>query len=74
VAVVGAGVRMVTDLADPDHFHITLSTGQSGDPASPHFADQMPYWLAGKLFRVTLDAARVEVETEIILAPASGLV
>ena len=73
-AVVGAGVRMVTDLADPDHFHITLSTGQSGDPASPHFADQMPYWLAGKLFRVTLDAARVEVETEIILAPASGLV
>ena len=46
------------DLADPDHLFITLSTGQAGDPESPHFADQLPSWRAGKLFRLTLDAAR----------------
>jgi penicillin G amidase len=70
-AVVGAGVRMVCDLADPDHLFITLSTGQAGDPESPHFADQLPSWRAGKLFRLTLDAARVEDGRETILAPAS---
>jgi len=71
-AVVGAGVRMVCDLADRDHLFITLSTGQSGDPESPHFADQLPSWRAGKLFRLTLDAARLEVATEVVLAPTSA--
>ncbi len=69
-AVVGAGVRMVADLGDPDHFHVTLSTGQSGDPESPHFADQRPSWHAGRLARVTLDPEHLEVATEVALVPA----
>jgi penicillin amidase len=68
-AVVGAGVRMVVDLADPDHLHVTLSTGESGDPESAHFADQLPRWLAGELVPLTLDPARLRGTHETVLVP-----
>lgn len=68
-AVVGAGVRMVTDLTDPEHLHITLSTGQSGDPESPHFADQLASWQAGQLLRVELAPDRIPDAHEVVLAP-----
>jgi penicillin amidase len=71
-AVVGAGVRMVADLADPGHLNVVLSTGQAGDPASPHFADHLPRWRAGELFRIPLDPARVEAESETRWVPGSG--
>jgi penicillin amidase len=66
-AAVGAGVRMVVDLGDADHLHITLSTGQSGDPESPHFADHLPRWRAGELLRVSLDPAASDREAEHVL-------
>jgi penicillin amidase len=69
-AAVGAGVRMVVDLARPDELHIVLSTGQSGDPESPHFADHLPRWLAGELYRVPL--AAVEAESETVLQPSDA--
>jgi penicillin amidase len=68
-AVLGAGVRMVTDLADPDRIHIVLSTGESGDPRSPHFADQLPSWRRGVLVPLMLDPAQIEVESEELLEP-----
>jgi penicillin amidase len=71
-ATVGAGVRMVVDLADRDHLHITLSTGQSGDPASGHFADQLPLWRAGELLRVSLDPAAGDREAEYVLVGAEA--
>jgi penicillin amidase len=69
-AAVGAGVRMVVDLASPDDLHIVLSTGQSGDPESPHFADHLARWRAGELLRVALAPAADDVEDELVLAPA----
>ena len=60
---------MIVDLGDPDHLHVTLSTGQSGDPASPHFADQLPHWRAGELLRVSLDPAPSDREAEHLLVP-----
>lgn len=63
-ALVGPGLRMVADLGDPDHLHVTLATGQAGDPESPHFADQLPRWRAGRLARLALaPAALTGVET-----------
>lgn len=71
-AAVGAGVRMVVDLADPDHFHVVLSTGQSGDPESPHFADHLPRWRAGEPFRVALRPADGDREAEWQIVPGGG--
>jgi penicillin amidase len=68
-AVVGAGVRMVADLGDPAHLHIALSTGVSGDPQSPHFADHLPAWTAGQVLPLVLDPARIVAESELVLAP-----
>jgi penicillin amidase len=68
-AVVGAGVRMVANLADPSHLHVTLSTGQSSDPESPHFADHLPHWQAGQLLRLSLDPSRIEAESDLVLTP-----
>ncbi|HJQ84144.1 MAG TPA: penicillin acylase family protein, partial [Candidatus Binatia bacterium] len=72
-AVLGAGVRMVADLADPDHLLVTLSTGQSGDPESPHFADQLVSWRAGELFRMALDpgALAADAASDVRFTPAT---
>jgi len=44
----GGGVwRAVIDLADIDRSTGVLTTGTSGNPASPHFADQFDLWIAG---------------------------
>lgn len=46
----GATVRMVAEMR-PDGLRVAAvtSAGQSGNPASGHYADQIPAWLAGEL-------------------------
>jgi penicillin amidase len=41
--------RAVYDLADLDRSVGVVPTGQSGNPASPHWNDQSPLWAAGEL-------------------------
>ena len=48
-AVVVPSWRVVVDLADLDASLAVLTTGQSGNPASPHWNDQSDLWAAGKL-------------------------
>ncbi|GEO80470.1 penicillin acylase family protein [Pararhodospirillum oryzae] len=48
----GAGMRLVVDLATPDEAGFILATGQSGHPLSPHYADMLPLWQAGRLIAV----------------------
>jgi penicillin G amidase len=36
--------RQVVDLADPDSAGYVIPGGSSGDPDSPHFADQLAQW------------------------------
>jgi penicillin amidase len=36
--------RQVIDLADPAAASFVIPGGSSGDPASPHFADQLADW------------------------------
>jgi penicillin G amidase len=38
--------RQVVDLADPGSANYVIPGGASGDPASPHFADQLAEWAA----------------------------
>ena len=40
----GAGLRIVTDLADPAASRIIAAPGQSGNPLSPHFSDLLRRW------------------------------
>ncbi len=44
----GASWRMIVDLADPQHSRGVFPGGQSGNPASPHYDDQIAVWAAGK--------------------------
>ena len=48
---VGAGpsLRQIVDLADPEGARWVLPGGASGDPCSPHYADQVEDWLQGVL-------------------------
>jgi penicillin amidase len=44
----GPEFRMVVDLGDLDGAGVILTTGQSGQPGSPHYADHLPKWLTGQ--------------------------
>lgn len=46
-AMVGPSHRNVVDLADVDRSAAVLCGGQSGHPASPHYADQVSMWRRG---------------------------
>jgi penicillin amidase len=41
--------RLVADLADVDRSAAVLPTGESGNPASPHWNDQTDLWISGRL-------------------------
>ena len=56
--------RMVVDLADPTEIHATLPAGNSGNPSSPHWNDQVGTYASGGLIRRTRDA-----DTVLTLAP-----
>lgn len=40
----GAGLRIVTDLADPAGSRMITAPGQSGNPLSPHYRDLLTRW------------------------------
>lgn len=65
--------RAVYDLADLDKSVGVLPTGNSGNPASTHWNDQAPLWLAGETHPLPFSAAAVEGATvsEVRLAPGT---
>jgi penicillin amidase len=75
-AVAGASFRMLLDVGNWDASLAINGPGQSGDPASPHFRDLFPLWLAGKYIPLSYSRAAVERVTErrIELAPAARAV
>src|SRR5262245_55450118 len=61
-----ANMRAVFDLADLPKSTFVLCGGQSGNPFSPHHADQFPLWQRGEVFTIAWDQAdviRVATET-----------
>src|SRR5262249_13025665 len=69
----GASFREVLDVADWDRSVATSAPGQSGQPATPTFADLVPYWAEGRYFPLAFSRPKVEEVTESVLRllPAS---
>ena len=53
-AVAGPSYRQVVDLGEPGGGGWVIPGGVSGEPSSPHYADQLEAWLAGTLFPMPL--------------------
>jgi penicillin amidase len=47
--VVAPSWRLIVDLSDVERARSVLPTGQSGNPASPHWSDQASLWVSGEL-------------------------
>jgi penicillin G amidase len=54
-----ANMRAVFDLADLPRSTFVLCGGQSGNPLSPHHADQLPLWQRGESITIPWDQADV---------------
>ena len=63
LAVIGANYRLIADLsADPPGLYAVDAAGESGEPGSPHYGDQLREWLAGRHHFIAMDRAQVERE------------
>ncbi len=66
-----ATLRVVAEMSDPPRAFAVIPGGQSGHPASAHYADQLGDWLAGRLHPLPATPDFVGGET-LRLEPASG--
>ncbi len=66
-----ASWRQIVDLSDPDASVGVHTTGQSGNPASPHWNDLVPLWSRGEYHPLPFTRAAVQAnaETAMTLAP-----
>jgi penicillin amidase len=64
---VGASVRMIFDLADPDCSLCVNAPGQSGDPRSAHYADLAPLWARGEYVPLLYSPAAVDAAAETVI-------
>jgi penicillin amidase len=55
----GPVYRMLADVGEPSRSRWLVSTGQSGQPGSPHYDDLIPAWRTGRANPVYLDERRV---------------
>src|SRR5439155_16056659 len=69
-----ASWRQILDLSDFDASEGVITTGNSGNPASEHFADQAPMWATGEYHPLPFTRAAVEAASKgrLVLSPAQG--
>ena len=67
----GAGYRAVYDLGAPERSVFIISTGQSGNPLSPHYEDYTEPWRDGEYLPMLADRARIEEDAlgTLVLKP-----
>ena len=58
--VVGPPFRFIADLGDLNNSLGLLAPGQSGNPASPHYADQVDAWFTGAYHPLLCERRAVE--------------
>jgi penicillin amidase len=58
----GASYRQILDLNNWDRSWVVNTPGQSGQPGSPHYADLLPLWDAGRYFPLLYTRRAVEGE------------
>jgi penicillin amidase len=56
----GPELRLLVDFADLDATETVLTTGQSGQPGSPHFTDMTEPWRTGSYVRLPFSRPAVE--------------
>jgi penicillin amidase len=56
----GPSERFTADLSNPDNTHANITTGESGNPASPWFLDQFQPWLQGTTFTLPLNHPTIQ--------------
>ncbi len=72
-AVYGAVARYVFDVGAWEHSRWVVFAGSSGDPASPHYADQHPIWSQGELVPMLYDWTSIEAQATVLtLQPAAA--
>lgn len=73
-AVMGSSFRIAVDVGEWDATQVVNSPGQSGDPRSEHYADQLGLWAAGAAFPLAYTRAAVEeaAESRLLLTPDTG--
>ncbi|HEX5416895.1 MAG TPA: penicillin acylase family protein [Chloroflexota bacterium] len=60
----GSTYRFLADLSRPDALFTVQTLGQSANPASPHFQDQIPLWLENRYHPLWMNEADIEANTE----------
>lgn len=64
--VVGPSYRQIVDLGAPEASRWIIAGGVSGDPRSPHYADQVDAWLRGE-YRPMRLRSRSEASSGVVL-------
>ena len=66
-----ASYRQIIDLANFDNSTSVITTGNSGNPASPHYKDQADMWATGKYHPMPFSREAVEAASEgrLLLTP-----
>ena len=62
-----ASMRIVVPLSDPAKAMVVVPPGQSGQPGSDHYQDQVRFWKKGDLLPLWFDDADVEREAAHVL-------
>lgn len=65
--VSGPSVRLLMDVGDWDASRFVALAGQSGDPASPHFADMAEAWRDGLSFPLRYSRQAVDEAAQVVL-------
>jgi penicillin amidase len=65
-----ASFRHVVDLAEPDGALMVITTGESGNPVSRHYRDQVQRWWNGDLVHVPVRASEGAGTSTLTLVPA----
>jgi penicillin amidase len=60
----GPSERLTVDFSNLDHSTLNLVIGESGDPLSPYYMDQWPYWYKGTTFRLPFSDAAVRTSAQ----------
>jgi hypothetical protein len=68
----GASLRVIVDVGDWDRSAATNAPGQSGAPASPHFADLARLWAAGEYVPLSFSERAVQEHAEATLTPPAA--
>ncbi len=62
-----ASLRMVADVGEWDACRFILPGGQSGNPLSPHYGDQLPLWQRGEGIPIAWSPDRIEETAQSLL-------